>query len=289
MITKLENQNICAVINSQGAELASLILKNDQTEYLWNANPGIWGRHAPVLFPIVGGVIDNHYKIGERIFELSQHGFARDMNFKKVEMTLESVIYRLTSDECTLVKFPYKFQLDISYRLKNCGVIVEYRVKNIDKYPIFFSIGSHPGFNCPLLSNEKFEDYYLEFQEKETTYRYYLENGLISKKELFLQNENIVPLSDELFKDGALIFKNLRSQQISLKSRKSEKTITVRYQDFPFMGIWSKAGGAPFVCIEPWCGIADTVGEPRDFRQKEGIISLDSGQEFTRKYNLLVT
>jgi galactose mutarotase-like enzyme len=289
MITKLENQNICAVINSQGAELASLILKKDQTEYLWNANPGIWGRHAPVLFPIVGGVIDNHYKIGEMIFELSQHGFARDMNFKRVEMTLESVIYRLTSDECTLVKFPYKFQLDISYRLKNCGIIVEYRVKNIDKHPIFFSIGSHPGFNCPLLSNEKFEDYYLEFQEKETTYRYYLENGLISKKELFLQNENIVPLSDELFKDGALVFKNLRSQQISLKSRKSEKTITVRYQDFPFMGIWSKAGGAPFVCIEPWCGIADTVGEPRDFRQKEGIISLDYGKEFTREYSLIVT
>jgi galactose mutarotase-like enzyme len=289
MITKLENQNICAVINSQGAELASLILKKDQTEYLWNANPGIWGRHAPVLFPIVGGVIDNHYKIGERIFELSQHGFARDMNFKKVEMTLESVIYRLTSDEFTLVKFPYKFQLDISYRLKNYSVIVEYRVKNIDKHPIFFSIGSHPGFNCPLLPNEKFEDYYLEFQEKETTYRYYLENGLIAKKELFLQNENIVPLSDELFKDGALVFKNLRSQQISLKSRKSEKTITVKYQDFPFMGIWSKAGGAPFVCIEPWCGIADTVGEPRDFRQKEGIISLDYGQEFTRKYSLILT
>jgi len=289
MITKLENKNICAIINSHGAELASLLLKKDETEYLWGANPDIWGRHAPVLFPIVGKVINDQYAIGDRKFELPQHGFARNMNFAQVKVAPDRVTYRLTSNEQTLVKYPYKFQLDIGYVLKISGIIVEYHIQNMDNQPIYFSIGSHPGFNCPLLPDEKFEDYYLEFQHKETAYRYNLENGLLGEKELFFQNENILPLSNTLFKNDALIFKNLQSNQITLKSRRSEKTVTVHYEDFPYMGIWSHPDGAPFICIEPWCGIADTKGEVKDFSDKEGIQCLKVGEKFEREYSISLT
>lgn len=289
MITKLENKNIGAIIKSDGAELTNLILKKDNTEYLWGGNPDIWRRHAPVLFPIVGKVIDNQYKIGDRTFEMLPHGFARDMNFAQVEETTNRVTYRLTSNEQTLSTYPYKFQLDIGYVLEDSGVIITYHIQNVDDRPIHFSIGAHPGFNCPLLPDEKFEDYYLEFQQRETADRYFLENGLLVKKELFLQNENILPLSNELFKNDALIFKNLQSNQIVLKNKNSEKTVTVRYKDFPYMGIWSYPAGAPFICIEPWCGITDTTAEIKDFSNKEGIQCLEVGQKFEREYSISLT
>lgn len=287
--TKLENQYICAVINSHGAELASLLLKKDNTEYMWSGNPQIWGRHAPVLFPIVGRVIENRYTINDQQFELSQHGFARDREFQVVEVNADSVMYRLTYSGDTLVKFPYRFQLDIGYCLKDSGIVVKYLVKNIDNCNMYFSIGAHPGFNCPVLPLEKFEDYYLEFQEEETADRYCLKDGLIDKKIEFFQNQSRISLSHELFAEGALIFKNLRSEKIVLKSQKSEKSIAVSYKGFPYLGIWSVEGGAPFVCIEPWCGLTDTYGESKEFSQKEGINCLAPGQEFKREYSISIT
>lgn len=289
MITKLENQYLCVEISSYGAELTSLILKENQTEYLWGAQSDIWGRHAPVLFPIVGRLINNQYKVDNHIFEMSQHGFARDFDFVQMKAASEYVVYRLTSNEKTLVQYPYHFQLDIGYRLQGTNIIVEYCVKNIDHQPIYFSIGAHPGFNCPLSADEKLEDYYLEFEQKETAYKYCLENGFPGKRELFLRDDNSISLSKNLFKDDALVFENLQSTQIALKSRKSSKSVTVNYEGFPYLGIWSKDGGAPFVCIEPWCGIADAVGQGGHLKEKKGIECLEPEQEFKRKYSISLT
>lgn len=284
MLKKLENGIIEATIKKHGAELASL--KKDGIEYMWNADKKVWGRHAPVLFPIVGRVKNNKYTTRQQQYELFQHGLARDLDFEMVEDGEDFVVYRLKSSEETIAKYPYKFQLDIFYTLEGSSIINKYRVKNMDKQPMYFSIGAHPGFNCPLMAGEKMEDYYLEFEQSETADRYFLEDGLIARQEGYLINKKVLPLTKELFKDDALIFKNLKSIEIALKSRKSPRSVSVRFAGFPYLGIWSKPSGAPFVCLEPWCGVTDSVDHSGILSEKEGIYSLEPGQEFWRKFSI---
>ena len=186
-----------------------MVLKSDDVEYIWTAQPDIWARHAPVLFPIVGKVKNNQYKVGAEIYELSQHGFARDMEFSQIQHSQDGVRYRLTSNDETLMKYPYDFQLDIEYGLRTSGISCAYTVKNIDSRPSYFSIGAHPGFNCPILPQETIEDYYLEFEEPEIAERYCLEDGIVTSRTAYLKNEKIIPLSSQLFSEDALIFKNL--------------------------------------------------------------------------------
>lgn len=289
MISVIQNSRLKVGIDSKGAELNSMILKKDGTEYLWQADPSIWGRHAPVLFPIVGKVEDDKYKVTGKEFNLSQHGFARDMEFKEIEKSSTNIIYQLSSNDDTLSKYPFPFQLNIVYALEENMLAVLYNVKNTGGQIMYFSIGAHPGFNCPLVSGESMADYFLEFEADEKAFRYYLDNGLISgEKELFLNNERKVALSPELFRRDAIILHNLKSHKVSLKSNKSNKAVTVEFPGFPYLGIWSKPQGAPFVCIEPWYGIADTKGGKGDFTQKEGIQSLQPLEEFKCQYNIIL-
>lgn len=286
MLTKLENGLIEVVIKSHGAELASL--KKNGAEYMWQADKAVWARHAPVLFPIVGRVKDNTYKAEEALYELPQHGFARDMEFQRTQYGADFAVYRLTASGETLKRYPYNFQLDISYTLQGSSIVEGYRVKNMDEKTMYFSIGAHPGFNCPLSVGESIEDYYLEFEQSETADRYYLENGLLARQEAYLNHTQVILLNSALFRDDALIFKNLKSVELSLKSRKSERSVSVRFAGFPYLGIWSKPG-APFVCIEPWCGVTDSLKHSGILADKEASYALMPGQEFWREFSITVT
>lgn len=291
MVTKLENELLQVLLDDNGAELISIKGKKDHVEYLWTADSKYWSRHAPILFPIVGKVKDNKYRIGEREFKLSQHGFARDSVFELVENENNKVVYKLTSSEDTLKNYPYKFELYVGYELKENNLQIKYKVKNIDNEKIYFSIGAHPGFNCPLLNGEHMEDYYLEFNKNENarTELLHTELGLFTgESETVLENSNIIKLSKKLFKNDALVFKNLNSNKIALKNNKNNKSITMNFQGFPYLGIWSKPDGAPFVCIEPWFGHADFVDFNGDYREKAGIMNLETGKEFTCSYDLLI-
>ena len=291
MIIKLENQYVTASINSLGAELCSFKLKEDGTEYLWQADPGYWGRHAPVLFPIVGRLVDNEYKLCNQVYQLSQHGFARDMEFALRESDEQHAVYQLLANEKTLEKYPSQFELLIEYTLKGHELLIEYKVGNLGNKDMYFSIGAHPGFRCPLEEGECFEDYYLEFSQKETAYKYKLEQGFISDQmEIVLDNDNIIPLSYELFKDDALVFKGLQSEGITLKSRSGNKTVMMKFAGFPYHGIWSKPeGGAPFICLEPWYGVADKIGASKEFTEKEGIRALEPGEYFACQYSIMIS
>jgi len=290
MITKLENEYIIATINSFGAELCSLKLKQDQTEYIWQADPKYWARHTPVLFPIVGRLAEDEYLLGDKTYTLPQHGFARDMEFDLLIQEKSHVQYRLLSNEQTIKNYPNNFELVLGYTLKDKELIVEYTVKNRDDKIMYFSLGAHPGFRCPLLPNECFEDYYLEFSQKETVYRYPLENGLIlNQPEILLNNDHIIPLSYDLFKRDALIFKGLKSNSITLKSKKSNKALMVKFDGFPFHGIWTKPNSnAPFICIEPWYGIADAAGRKGQLSDKEGICSLNASEAFSCQFSIMI-
>lgn len=290
MITKLENQQITAHIKSLGGELCSLKLNQDGTEYIWQADPKYWGRHAPVLFPIVGRLIDDQYNMNGQVYQLSQHGFARDMEFELIENDDMYATFRLLSNEKTLEHYPSRFEVLIIYTLNEYELLIEYKVTNKDDKTMYFSIGAHPAFRCPLQPTERFEDYYLEFSHKEVANRYLLEKGLLTNQtKMVLNNDAIIPLSHDLFKEDGLIFKGLKSNSITLKSQKSSKAVKVKFDGFPYHGIWSKPEGAPFVCIEPWHGITNTATEKKPFIAKEGILSTKPGECFTCQYSIIIS
>ncbi|MDQ7097098.1 aldose 1-epimerase family protein [Desulfosporosinus sp. PR] len=277
----LENEFISVVLEAKGAEIQNLVSKQDQTEYIWQGDLKYWPWHAPICFPIVGKLANDKYYVRNNSYSLPIHGFARDMEFTEIEVSNSQIMYCLDYDKTTLARFPFKFKLVIKYSLLGNGVDIQYIVKNTDDKQIYFSLGAHPGFNCPFSSEEMFSDYELIFDKIEHCLAEDLE-------ELRLQNGNTLKLEHKLFQKGALVFENLQSQFVILKSRKTGKSITVRFENFPYLGIWTKADEAPFICIEPWFGIADRSEESKQISQKEGILSLQPCQEFKCAYQILI-
>lgn len=291
MRNTISSDKITVISKSEGAELCSIKSNSDGLEYLWQADTSFWSRHAPVLFPIVGKLKDNKTVIEDETYEMGQHGFARDMNFEVVEATSSSITYVLESSEVSKEKYPYEFKLYIGYKVTNSTAEVSYIVENIDKKNIFFSIGAHPGFNCPLEEGEKFEDYYLEFNKPELIDSYRLKGGVIEaeKKLLFKEKISKLNVSEELFKDDAIMLENMESTELSLRSEKTGRGLTVNYEGFPYLGIWSKPeGGAPFVCLEPWFGIADLVDTSGIYKEKKGIVELEPGAKFSCSFAISI-
>lgn len=287
----LENENIKISANTFGGELNNLILKKDNTEYLWNGDEKYWKYHSPILFPIVGKVLNNKYRTEGNEYELPQHGLARTKEFTMIEKDDTHIVFELLWSEDTLKVYPYKFSLRLSYELLENGVKVGYNVKNLDDKEIYFSIGGHPAFMCPLLEGEKFEDYYFELNEKENASIMELatnEGYFTGKNKEFLNNSNIINLNLELFKYDALVFSNLKSNLITLKSNKNNKELTMDFTGFPYLALWTKPTGAPFICIEPWYGHADYGDFTGELKDKQGIEKLSINKEFKAEYSLFI-
>lgn len=286
----LENDKLKITARSQGGEITSITEKSDNTEYLWNGNPKYWKYHAPVLFPIVGKVNGGKYTVDGKIYELPQHGLARTSEFALFEKKDDEITFELKYSDETLKVYPYKFSLKTNYKLEGNIVKVTYTVENIDDKKIYFSIGSHPAFMCPIDKNDNLNDCYIEFNTLENCERIKLtEDGYLSKERIeCLNNTNRLYLTKELFKDDALVFDNLTSTKMTIKSDNNNKALEVDYEGFPYMGIWSPKDGAPFVCIEPWFGHADYYNFNDEFKNKEGIIGLDQGKTFECTFKLTV-
>ena len=289
MISKLENRKIKIKVDSQGAQLQKLILKKDNKNYLWHGNSKFWGRRAPVLFPIVGRLKEDQYIYQNQEYKMTQHGFARDNEFKLIDQGKNYLTYLLEENEKTLEKYPFKFRLEIKYSLDQNSLAVTYKVINKDDKKMYFSIGAHPAFYWPLEENEKKEDYYLEFEKEEEADKYLLDSGLLNhKKEKMLSNSKILELQPDIFKDDALVFKDLKSEKVTLKSKKSEREVQIKFKDFPYLGIWSQSAEAPFICIEPWQGIADSVDSSGKIEEKEGINKLKPKAEFKSTHKITI-
>lgn len=289
-VLKLENEQIIVEMKEQGAELTSIYHKGNQLEYLWNADPAFWGRHAPVLFPTVGKLINDTYYVSSKAYHLGQHGFARDRRFEVIEQTATSILFCLEADDKSKAIYPYAFALRIRYQLEENRVKVSYEVENTDNERIYFSIGAHPAFNVPLASGENFEDYYLDFKVDEPLETLALEGAYRSGKvnKLVQKSARELPLTYELFKKDALIFEGLIANEISIRSRVSDHFVTVDFPDFPFVGVWTPKPGAPFLCIEPWFGVADSVGDSVEIRDKAGIEHLDPEAIFGAEYTISI-
>ena len=278
----IQNRYIQVTAKSLGAELTSIKLKSDNSEYLWQGDSLTWSDHAILQFPIIGNLKDNNYKLKDQLFKMMSHGFARVSNFKKVRQGGVFIVYMLESDAKTREMYPYDFRFYVKYKLMNHNLLVEFTVENKGNDEMYFTLGYHPGFNCPLNPTKgNFDDYYLEFGKQETLTRTYLENNLLSdrKEDIVLKNK-CLKLDKKLFKDDALVFEKINSRCVSLKSAKNTKSVTVKMNNAPRLGIWSPAVGGKFVCIEPWFGLADEKNQQVDFNKKKGMIKLISKKEF---------
>ena len=280
MTTTISNSNLTAQIKHLGAELFSL--KNNQNkEYIWEGNPTFWGKHSPILFPIVGSLKNNSYSINEEKYELNRHGFAREMEFELIEKTEETATFSLISTLETKKAYPFDFELQICYSLKDNKLTIDYKVINKNEITMPFAIGAHPAF--ALLGN--FEEYSLEFQQDEILKYYLLEEGLISNNSNELQLDNSqLGLKYQLFEKDALVFKTLQSKSITIL-KNTNPILKVNFSDFPNLGIWTVVN-APFLCIEPWFGYSDTLDEYDDFSKKEGIQLLEKKKTFESNYSI---
>lgn len=279
MNTTISNSTFKASIKHAGAELFSL--KSQNKEFIWEGNPDFWGKHSPVLFPIVGTLKNNTYTISGQEYQLPRHGFARDMEFQLINQTENSATFSLQSSTETLKKYPFEFELQLIYTLKENTLDIEYRIINKNETKMPFSIGAHPAIALP----GNFENYSLKFEKEEVLQFSLLKNDLVSDKTQILETEeNSVPLNYKLFENDALVFKTLESNSLTILEN-SKPYIKVDFEDFPSLGIWTKEQ-APFICIEPWFGYSDTPGNSGDLFEKEGILILDANQTFTSKFSI---
>lgn len=279
----IHGTNYTAILSNNGAELKSIKHKNG-TEFMWQANADIWPRTAPVLFPIIGKVKSDLLRVDDKTYAISQHGFARDKKFTVLEQTENRVVFKLAYNDETLRKYPFDFKLLLSYTWQGDQLICGYQVKNVGVGDMPFSIGAHPAFNIP---DEDFANCSLIFNKPETAERYLLENGLFNHQtELVLDNCTELPLSVALFDKDAVVFKNLKSTQITLKHNLSNYSVTMSFDGFPDFGIWTKKGSQRFICLEPWFGHSDYTEGHEDITKKAGMLSLPAQQIFNAHYTL---
>jgi galactose mutarotase-like enzyme len=275
MIVTISNTTLTATINTLGAELISLVKNNKN--YIWNIDETYWDKTSPVLFPIVGRLKNDSYSFNGKTYQLPRHGFARNMEFTFVKKSDSQVIFELNETDETKAIYPFSFKLLMAYTLMDNELVIEYFVRNQSDEVLPFSVGAHPAFAI----SENFENYSLQFNAEDTFETHHLENeSFIGKTTLVDAKNNTIALNYALFEKDALVFKSLKSNEVTLKNN-DKAILKVNYDHFPYLGIWTKKN-APFLCIEPWCGLADSNNHNGDLEEKEGMNHLPAGEDFLR-------
>ncbi|MDT0686648.1 aldose 1-epimerase family protein [Autumnicola psychrophila] len=286
----IQNEHLSISVLEKGAELCSIKNLKTEKEHIWQANPEIWSSHAPNLFPIIGILKGGQYFYKGKTYEMPKHGMLRHNEDIRVKEKAENkLVFELIYSEESLKTYPFKFNFQIIFKLKGKKLKVSHKITNLDSKIMFFSLGGHPAFNTPINNDEKYKDYYLEFDQNMDLSTHILNNeGLVSlNTKKILQNEKKIQLHEHLFDDDALIFKNIPSKEVALKSQLSGTILTLEYSDFKNLGVWAKPG-APYVCIEPWLGIADLEGTDQNLETKEDILKLEAGKKFEAAYTIKI-
>lgn len=275
MVHFIENDYLKIGVKEFGCELTSVYSKNADFEYLWQGNPDIWAGQSPILFPIIGRLIEDKYSLGDKEYEMPKHGFARKLPWKLYSKSSDTISYILSENEDTLKIYPFEFDLIVTYTLNDNKLSVCHEVYNKNTDTMYFSLGAHPAFNCEIGDN-------LIFDKNETldTIKIDLMNSLrLSETLPLLRNENTITVTEDVFKEDALIIKGAVSDNITLTSDNHNRKVKFNLGKAPYLGIWAKPG-APYVCIEPWYGVNDAIGKKVDFSEKDGIVSLGASEKF---------
>ncbi len=285
----LENAYLKVKAKKIGAELISIQSLKNQIEYLWQGDSITWADHAILQFPFIGNLKNDQYEFNGKQYEMMSHGFARISDFEVVDKSSNKVVFQLKSNRDTHKRYPFDFVFRLSYELKENVIRVIFNVENTGDSEMYFSLGYHPGFNCPIKIGEKMEDYYLEFSQEESVDRLLMKDNLIeSLQSDYLSGVSKIPLSKAIFQEDAIILKDISSTSLSLKNVLNDKSVTVTFGDVPYLGIWSPKKYGDFVCIEPWFGIADFSDSNSILQDKEGIMQLSQQKEYHWECNITI-
>lgn len=287
MTLRIQSDKITATFKREGAELTSLKRNDTDIEFLWQGDEAFWGRQAPVLFPIVGRLKNDSYTFEGETFAMTQHGFARDQVFEVVNQTQTTLVFSLTSNDQLKKIYPFDFELQIAYEVTGDNLSTSYIVKNLSEKEMYYSVGGHPAFNVPFDGEGLFDDYHIHVEMGAQSRFIPLEGSYLNEEKA---KEIVHPIFDlkltrDLFEDDALVYETKGATTFTLSSEKSPHQLIVSYKNLPYVGIWSPyPKDAPFVCLEPWQGIADTTNSTGDLTEKKGIICLGGTQKNTHEY-----
>lgn len=283
MIVTLKNKEFTAQIDSLGAQLISLRDARGK-EYIWQRDPAFWQNCSPLLFPTVGNCRNGKTMIEGKWYEIPKHGFCKTTDFSVSQPADDHAVFTICDTEATRNVYPYKFRLSLTYTLQDSGLHMDYLVENMDSRSIWYQLGAHPGFNCPLEDGESFEDYVLEFEKEETAASmvYDVKNLQfdVNWRKPMLDHSNILPLSYELFVDDAVFFDKLASRKVSIKNPATGKGVEVDFKDFETVAFWTAMPSkGPFLCVEPWNGSAIRSDEDDELKNRHFIQEVGVGDK----------
>ena len=278
----LHNEYLTAKINELGAELKSLVCEG--REHIWEGRAEIWGASAPIMFPICGGLKNDCYTFEGKTYTLPKHGYVKGKTFSVESVSETSAVLLHVSDAETKAMFPFDYEFRVVYTLEERSLHVAYLVRNLGEGTMYFNVGSHEGYYTP----EGIEDYDVIFPERETLDAYVLYGNLVSNQRLpIIKDTCTLPLYDKYFTVDALVFKDLVSHSAILRNRKTGRALRIDFPDAKYFVIWHKPN-APYICLEPWDGVQDTVDADGDLTHKEGITALAAHKEFRYVHTITV-
>jgi len=278
----LNNGKIRCSIAEMGAEIKSII--KDGTEYIWQGDPKFWAQSAPIMFPICGGLKNGKYTFDGDEYQLSKHGFAKLNEFSVESVTDDTAVMVLRDNEETRAAYPFAFEFKVTFRLTADAVEVTYSAANKGDKTMYCSFGAHEAYSTP----EGIEAYDVIFPEKETLYAYALNGDLLTDyTKLIIENSRVLPLKDEYFYLDALVFRGLKSRSAILRNRENGRQVKVEFPGFDYFLLWHKYT-APYICLEPWCGVQDVAGSSYELAEKEGIHAIPVGERFVRTHTVTV-
>ena len=276
-VVAIRSEGLSAEIDPLGAQLHALRDADDR-DLLWDGDPAIWTGRAPILFPIVGMLVDGRYRLDAETYALSKHGFARHSLFEMVQHTSSCATFRLRASEETLKVYPFRFELDLTFGLAGAALTITASVGNLGAETMPASFGFHPALRWPLPYGHSRADHRLKFEHEEPAPIRRIDHAGVVKPADYptpVRGRDL-RLRDELFENDAVIFDQLESRSVGYGAP-SGPQIEIAFPDTPYFGVWTKPG-APYICIEPWHGIADPQGFHGDFREKPGVFEVAPGE-----------
>lgn len=283
----LKNDDLEVSLHPKGAEIHKIVGLHDHINYMWRRDPILWANSAPILFPFVGAVNNNEFRIDGKTYTMTQHGFARHSEFATNQKSDTEVTFTLTSNDYIAEHYPYLFELNVTYSLEGSSLKCHLEVRNTDQQNITFGIGGHPAFACPFMEGEHSNDYYLEFSEYESLERKIIDveaKGMSYNTEPLFDNEKRFFVRQAMFDRDAVVVKNFKSESVALKSLNHNKSIVFHMQGFEHLGIWASKHVGGLIAIEPWVGHNDYVGFAGEFKEKEGVRTIAPNEVFEAEF-----
>ncbi len=273
----IQNNRMKCTVSELGAELQSVLV--DGTEFLWQGDPNYWTGHAPIMFPMCGGLKEDRYEYNGVSYTLNKHGFAKSMMFTVIEQKEDSVTLVLRDNEETKTKYPFSFAFYVTFRLDENTLITEYTIENTDKeHPLYGAVGGHEAYACP----QGLEAYDVLFNNGAPDKSRILEGNLLSpcNSTTLPAEGNKLSMRTEFFAVDALVFPEIASHEIALVAKDGSRRVDLSFEDFKHLLLWTKPG-ANYLCMEPWDGLPDLVGSNFDFTQKASIKKVNAGEKCT--------